>query len=125
MERVNDLRRELMEMLTFPRLKALEVLDLETCPHGGVFHMHDNGCQTCLAMYECSWIKSHEPFVAVAGQSLPELTQTLHRAVDYMASQNHRKKSTSPFCVCETCRWIEKANRLIRQAEGRSQVVSD
>ncbi|NNF51320.1 MAG: hypothetical protein HKN59_02670 [Gammaproteobacteria bacterium] len=120
---MDNISRQLIEMLTFPRLKAIEALDLGVCPHGGVFHARDQGCQTCIAMFECSWLKSHEPFVDLASQSRPELVASLRLAIDFLVSQNHRKNSAIKSCVCESCRWIENANRLIREAEGRSEVA--
>lgn len=121
---MDDVRRQLIEMLTFPRLKAMEALDLGICPHGGYFHSHDRRCQACVAKFECSWIKTHEPFVTLATQTQSDLVQSLRTAIEFVVSQNHRKASSNSNCVCESCRWIENANRLIRRAEGRTEIVN-
>lgn len=120
---MEDLRRQLIEMLAFPRLKAFEALQLDACPHGGQFQSVDDGCRTCQSMFECSWIQSNEPFIALAQEAPADLVKSLRLACEYVTSRNHRVQGSRAFCVCETCRWIEKANRLIRTAEGQSETV--
>lgn len=120
---MQDLKRRLIETLTFPRLMALKTMELEDCRHGGQFHSEDPGCRTCEYVHQCTWLESNEPFVALAQRPLPELITALRFSIEYVDSQSHRGNQPSRKCVCDTCRWLSNAHSLIRQAEGKAEVV--
>ncbi len=120
---MEEVRRQLIEMLTFPRLLALKTMELDDCRHGGRFQSRDPTCRTCDFMYQCTWLESNEPFVELAQRPLTELIRALRFSIDYVDSQNHRGNQPSSKCVCETCRWLGNAQRLVRQAEGKTEVV--
>lgn len=98
---------------------ALKSMELDDCPHDGRFQSRDPQCRTCEFMYQCTWLESNEPFVALAQRPLPELVNALRFSIDYVDSQNHREGKPVSKCVCETCRWLSMARRLVRQAEGK------
>lgn len=120
---MDELKRQIIEALTFPRLQAFEVLDLEKCPSGGRFHSKNDNCKACEAMFPCAWIESNEPFIELAAKSTEDLLQALRIARDFIVSGNHRGTIGRTSCVCEHCRWIGRADRLIRAGEGKSRIV--
>lgn len=120
---VQSIKLQLIEMLTFPRLMALEKMELEECPHNGQFRSRNSECQTCVFMYECSWLQSNEPFVVLGQRSLAELATSLEFAIDYVDSQNHRAGGKRRLCVCEKCSWIDRARRLRRKVDGKTTIV--
>ncbi len=120
---VEKTRLQIIEMLTFPRLMALDSMELDGCPHEGQFEADSSRCKTCEYMYECTWLKSNEPFLALASSPVDELLNALRFAIDYVDSQNHRSGVARTFCVCKNCSWINSAKLLLKSTEGRSEIV--
>lgn len=120
---VERARLQIIEMLTFPRLLAMDAMALEDCPHEGQFVTGSPRCRTCEFLYECTWLQSNEPFVALASRPTEELLDALRFAIDYVDSQNHRPGETKSFCVCKKCSWINSAKLLLKSKEGRSEIV--
>ena len=117
---MTDVRMRLIEMLTFPRLFAVESMDADHCPHRLRFDAGDERCDRCRQGAECEWLESAEPFVDLASRPRDDLANALRFAVDYVGSQNHRPGHRVASCVCPTCRWLHGAQQLLREIDGRA-----
>lgn len=102
---------------------ALETMQLEGCSYAGRFHPQDANCHTCEFMRQCAWLESNEPFVALAQRPLVELITALRSSIRYVDLQSHGGRQPRRTCVCEACRWLSDARLLMRQAQGKSEVV--
>jgi len=120
---MTDVRLRLIEVLAFPRLFAVQSISPRDCPHNGRFDAGDPRCGCCDHGPECEWLESSEPFVDLASQPREDLVQALRFAVDYIDANNHRPGNRIATCVCESCRWLQKADRLLREIDGRAVVA--
>ena len=117
---MTDVRLRLIEMLTFPRVLAVDSMDADSCPHRLRFDAGDVRCERCEHGAECEWLESGEPFVALVSKPHADLVRALRFAVDYIGSKNHRGSHRMATCLCESCLWLRDARQLLREIDGRA-----
>lgn len=117
---MSDTRLQILEMLALPRVFAVDSIVSGDCPNHARFDAADAQCARCQHGPECEWLASSEPFVDLALRPDEDLVESLRFAVDYIEANNHRARSRIATCACDSCRWLQRAQRLLREADGRA-----
>lgn len=112
------MRRKLLEALTYPRLRVLESIDLEDCPHDGSFQSPCDRCHDCDLKQECHWLSCLNDFAAFATKP----TYTIHASLVYslklVEANNEHLQHDLASCACESCSWIRDAHQLTREFQS-------
>jgi len=108
---VSDIKTRLIKALEFPRYMVRAELDLENCPHDGVFTAHDPNCQDCLDGEDCHWLYKTDETVPLEQQSLDELISSLGFALESISGLLDQDEHDR-HCHCQTCLWCREADAL-------------
>ncbi|MGW8367782.1 MAG: hypothetical protein ACWGPN_03765 [Gammaproteobacteria bacterium] len=117
---MRDVRVRLVEMLTYPRVMAVDAIRENDCPYGHRFAAGEEKCSRCENGTECEWLESGEPFVDLATKPESALVQSLLVAIDFVDANNHRTGRSVGVCTCQSCKWLKDAQQLLREIDGRA-----
>lgn len=120
---MNVLRQKIVEKLAFPRLLALGIIESEDCPYDLRFQPDDVACGACKFASECEWLDSDASLAMLARRPETELVQDLRFAIDYVRGVCDRANHSPSNCLCDACRWLVSARRLLKRAEGNAIVA--
>ena len=109
------MRRQLIEALTYPRLFVLENIELQDCPHDGVFDSTCEHCHSCGLEQECHWMRCLNDFSDFAGKPTHTLHASLLYSIKLIEKRTEHLQHNSMACVCESCTWTRSARRLARE----------
>ncbi len=110
------MRQGLIEALSYPRELVRNDMDLDDCPHNGLYDNEDGRCLACPQRPECEWLYDNEEFAALEQKSIAEILAALEIASDYVAAQIAYWEHDSRQCGCTSCTWLRDALRLVDQA---------
>ena len=111
-------RVRLIELLTFPRMLALEAIDAKDCPHDIRYQSGESECAECGHGELCEWLTAQEPFAELTAKPERRLAESLRYAVDYVKARNHRAGPSARACTCASCQWLRDARQVLREIEG-------
>jgi hypothetical protein len=106
-----ELESRLIKTLEFPRYLVRAELDLEDCPHDGVFAAHDLRCQECLNGDDCHWLYDTDDTIPLEHRSLDQLIDALGYALESISGLLNQDEH-DPHCHCQTCLWCREADAL-------------
>ena len=110
-----QIRRRILESLTYPRQIAMANVDLSACPHSGMFKAIDTRCQKCSKNYECDWLNSTEEFNDLAAKPMGFLYRALTFGIDYVDARNVLSNHHEMECGCDNCEWLEDARDIAHE----------
>ncbi len=109
------MRRNIIDVLVYPRQVAKANVDLTNCPHSGFFKVLDKKCEQCSKSYECEWLNSTDEFNDLAAKPMEFLYRALTFGIDYVDAQVADQDHDADICECESCEWIRNARRLLHE----------
>ncbi len=110
-----EIKRRILESLTFPRQIAKANVDLSACPHSGIFESTDTRCRRCTKNYECDWLNSTDNFNDLTAKPMEFLYRALKFGIDYVDSQNVLSNHHEMECDCDNCEWLEDARNIAHE----------
>lgn len=110
------MRQGLIETLSYPRELVRNDIELDDCPHSGLYDDEDGRCLACPQQPECEWLYNNEEFVALQQRSIGEILAAVEIALDYVAAQIAYWEHDSKQCGCTSCAWLRHALCLVDQA---------
>lgn len=114
-----SLRARLEDALRFPSRAIAAGIDLQACPHGGHHDAQGPDCRFCDSEEECRWLGEQEALATLDRRSERELAESLefcYATLDATVSRDGHRVRT---CACDTCRWLRRAEALLREAHVR------
>lgn len=114
-EAEESIRQSLIEALSYPRELVRNDMDLDDCPHNGLFDDEDGRCLICPQQPECEWLYNNEEFVALEQKPIAEVLTALEIASDYVAAQIAYWEHNTEQCRCTSCTWLRHALQLVDQ----------
>ena len=106
------MKKEIIDMLEFPRQIIRGQIPLETCAHAGNFSSGDSGCLVCETRMECEWLYHSDESAALTEKPLDAVVDALSLAVLYVDACVTRAGHGVRACHCEACDWLRRARRL-------------
>ena len=113
------MKQALIDALKYPRELVRTNLELDECPHAGLYDNEDGKCIACPQQSECEWLYHNEGFAALEKKPIAEILTALEIASDYVAAQVTYWEHDSRRCGCTSCSWLRDALRLVDQAHAR------
>jgi hypothetical protein len=117
-EAKESMRQSLIEALSYPRELVRNDMDLDDCPHSGLYDDEDGRCLACPQQPECEWLYNNEEFAALGQKPVAEILAALEIASDYVAAQIAYWEHDSRQCGCTSCTWLGEASRLVDKARA-------
>jgi hypothetical protein len=112
----------ILKLLQFPRLLVEEGLELEDCPHAGMYDGVDRRCLDCYQGIECEWLGNSDAFSALEVRRPGGLSKTLEVSLCYVqaaiAEWGHDLRS----CHCQACNWHREARNVCDQIRDQRRV---
>ncbi len=112
------MRRVLIEALEYPRELVRNNLELDECPHAGLYDNEDGNCIACPQQSECEWLYNNEGFAALEKKPIAKILTALEIAADYVAAQVTYWEHDSRRCGCTSCSWLRDALHLVDEARA-------
>jgi hypothetical protein len=113
-----SMRQNLIEALSYPRELVRNNLELDDCPHAGLYDDEDGRCIACPQQSDCEWLYNNEGFAALEKKPIAEILAALEIASDYVAAQVTYWEHDSRRCGCTSCSWLRGALRLVDKARA-------
>ncbi len=113
-----SMRQRLIEALSYPRELVRNDMDLDDCPHNGLYDDEDGRCLACPQQPECEWLYNNEEFVALEQKPIAEILAALEIASDYVGAQITYWEHDSRRCRCTSCTWLRDTLRLVDEARA-------
>jgi hypothetical protein len=113
-----SMRQVLIEALKYPRELVRDNLELDECPHAGLYDNEDGKCIACPQQSECEWLYNNEGFAALGKKPITQILTALEIAADYVAAQVTYWEHDSGRCGCTSCSWLRDALRLVDEARA-------
>lgn len=82
-----SLRESLIEALSYPRKVMRNYIELDNCPHNGLYDSEDGNCLACPQQMECVWLYSNEEFAALEKKPIAEILAALEDGLEYVTAQ--------------------------------------
>ena len=108
-----SLKKSIIEALSYPREVLRSYIELESCPHNGLYDGQDGRCTACPQKAECEWLYSNETFAALDQKPFEDVLAALNEGLEYVQISCWRH---SRQCQCTSCAWIRDARRLSNKA---------
>lgn len=119
MEKVKEsMRQAFIDALSYPRELVRDNLELEECPHTGLYDNEDGKCIACPQQSECEWLYNNEAFAALEKKPIAEILAALEIASDYVTAQVAYWEHDSRRCGCTSCSWLRNTLRLVDKARA-------
>lgn len=112
------MRQDLIEALNYPREFVRNEIELDGCPHNGLYDSEDGGCSACPQRPECEWLYHNGEFAALGQKPVAEILTALEIASDYVMAQVACWEHDSRQCGCTSCSWLRGALHLLDQASA-------
>jgi hypothetical protein len=112
------MRQALIQALTYPRELVRNNLELDECPHAGLYDDEDGRCIACPQQSECEWLYHNEAFAALEKRPIADIRAAVEIAADYVTAQVAYWEHDSRRCRCTSCSWLRNALRLIDEAHA-------
>jgi hypothetical protein len=114
------MRPALIGALSYPRELMSADMELDSCPHNGLYDDDDGRCLACVQQPECEWLFDNEAFAALERKPIGEILRALETASDYVAAQVAYWHHDSRQCGCTSCTWLRDTLRLVEKARAES-----
>jgi hypothetical protein len=113
-----SLQRSIIDALSYPREVLRNYMELDNCPHNGLYDGTDGKCLACPQRIECEWLYSNEAFAALEKKPFAEILAALENGLEYVTAQISYWEHDSRQCGCESCAWLRDAQRLVDKARA-------
>ncbi len=110
------MKNRIIDALAYARYFVRKDIELDLCPHNGLFAAPDPRCRHCQFAAECAWLYDNEEFVALQTRSLEALVLSLDDAVKYVHASCLQWDHPTEECPCESCSWIRDATGVFDEA---------
>jgi len=91
------MRQRMISALSYPRRRVLGDIDLEECPHHGVFEMSRERCQKCDLRKGCHWLVCLKKGEALCEQSIYTIHATLLFGLSLVETDKKRLRDNNEF----------------------------
>lgn len=105
----NFMNDRILQLLELPRKLVHGEMELEGCPHDGMFDSRDHQCIDCPQGPECQWLCSNDEFASLQTHSTRELLQALDFAIVYIHGALIKWDHQPDSCACAVCNWHRQA----------------
>ena len=113
-----SLQPRIIDALSYPRTVLRSCIEIESCPHDGVYDGQDGKCRTCHQWEQCEWLYSNEAFLALDKKPFPVILTALRDASEFLDAQVRLQEHNSRRCPCSSCAWLRDAQRLLDKARA-------
>ena len=111
------MRRQMIEALTYPRLRVLQIIEQRDCPQDSLFEPTSSRCQECDMNRECHWVRRLHEFSNFNDKPAHTINASLRYGIKLVESLHSKLHHDETLCTCEACSWIRDAQRLIEEFE--------
>ncbi len=108
-------RQKITSTLVYPRLLVSDWMELDDCPHSGLYDLAARDCQDCNAGPECEWLYDTEEFLLLQERPMETLVEALEFALGCVGGEVARLRHHYQRCACEMCVWFRGAQRLFEK----------
>jgi hypothetical protein len=115
-----SLQQSIIDALSYARTVLRSYIELESCPHDGLYNGRDGTCLACPQRLQCEWLYSNEAFAALDKKPFAEILAALEDGFDYLDVQIRLLGHDSRRCKCSTCAWLRNTQRLAAEARALS-----
>jgi len=110
---MNMLRKDLIAALQYPRTLINAGLELERCPHGGMYTDDDVRCVACADAPECEWLFHNGEFAALSEKPVSDLVSALEFALLHVSAFSSTSGHDVLNCHCANCQWVRDSQALL------------
>lgn len=123
--RKTQLKRTIIEHLTYPRMVMLAQMDADGCPLRLRYDSSHPGCPSCHDSRLCEWLTDHNEFQALSEKSTQHLYEAMLFCIDYIESLANLESHNVSRCACAHCAWFRDAKFLSRQLRLQMRATAD
>ena len=112
----DNMRQELIEALTYPRLLVKRLIEEHNYQHESLFAATGERCNHCTGE-NCGWETCFQDFRKFEEMPIDSLAASLRegiKLVESLYSELHHDETT---CTCESCNWVRNAEHLTEECE--------
>jgi len=117
---MDTLRHDIIAALKYPRTLIGAGLELERCPHGGMYTDDDPRCVACENAPECEWLFHNGEFAALTEKPVHDLVGALEYALLHVSAFASTAGHDLSNCDCANCCWVRNAQVLLERGEARA-----
>jgi len=110
------MKNRILELLEFPRELVRGDMDLEECPHQGLYDLHDKICLECDQGEECDWLYGNDEFAALELHDQAQLLKALGFGLCYVRAAIAQWNHNIHVCQCTACSWFKQAQKTYDEA---------
>jgi len=109
-------RQALIEALKYPRTLINAGLELERCPHNGMYTDTDPRCIACENGPECEWLFHNGEFAALTEKPVHDLVGALEYALLHVSAFASTAGHDVQNCRCANCQWVRDSQSLLESS---------
>ena len=110
-----QLKRTIIDHLTYPRMVMLKQMNVEGCPLRLRFDATYPACPDCDDSKVCAWLTDHNDFQELSEKPTQHLFDAMLYCIDYIESLANIDSHNISRCACPHCVWYRDAKFLSRQ----------